>query len=213
MQVLQNCPDELWKLATANITLHSVCTQIPELHLTIKTYSHKPAQMYSPVTSHAVLYCMKRSLRKCRLTLRHIGNTPTNDGFFKLVEALLLTNSCFFSQCINVRGLPLSACHCLAALPAKTSAFNSHMQQNARHRNIKWIFADLLPCNCYAIKTNNRTIHSRLSQPTSAGKGGTWVNCSSSLHDTITVNLALVQCKFHTGKKTVFARVKSINRN
>jgi len=29
-----------------------------------------------------------------------------------------------FSHSINARGLPLSACHCLAALPAK-SAFNS----------------------------------------------------------------------------------------
>jgi len=31
---------------------------------------------------------MKRSLRKYRLTLRHIGDTRTNNGFFKLVEAL-----------------------------------------------------------------------------------------------------------------------------
>ena len=36
---------------------------------------------------------------------------------------------------------------------------------------------------------------------------------SSSLHDTITVNLTLVQREFHTGKKTVIARIKSINRN
>jgi len=40
------------------------------------------------------------------------------------------------------------------------------------------------------------------------------VNCKLiSLHDTITVNLSLVQCEFHTGKKTVIARIKSINRN
>jgi len=32
---------------------------------------------------------MKRSLDKCSLTLRYIGHTPTNIGFFKLVEALL----------------------------------------------------------------------------------------------------------------------------
>ena len=90
----------------------------------------------------------------------------------------------------------LSACHCLAALPAKTSAFNSLMQQNACYRNIKWTFADSLPCYCYAIKTNSRTIRSWLSQPTSAGKGGdmselqahhcmtlqlwTWLLCSVS---------------------------------
>jgi len=60
----------------------------------------------------------------------------------------------------------------LAALPAKMSAFNNLMQQNVCHRNTKWTFADLLPCYCYAIKTNSRKIRSRLSQPTSAGKGG-----------------------------------------
>ena len=31
---------------------------------------------------------MKRSLHKCSLTLRHIGRTRANNGFFKLVEAL-----------------------------------------------------------------------------------------------------------------------------
>jgi len=90
----------------------------------------------------------------------------------------------------------------LAALPAKMSALNSLMQQNACYRNIKWTFANLLPCYCYAIKTNSRLIRSRLSQPTSAGKGGDMRElASSSLHDTITVNLTLVQCEFHTGKK------------
>jgi len=33
-------------------------------------------------------------------------------------------------------------------------------------------FADFSPCCCYAMKTNNRTIRSRLSQPACAGKGG-----------------------------------------
>jgi len=36
------------------------------------------------------------------------------------------------------------------------------------------------------------------------------VNCKLI---TATVNLTLVQCKFHTGKKTVIARIKSIIRN
>jgi len=67
--------------------------------------------------------------------------------------------------------LPLPACHCLAALLAKMSALNSLVQQNACYRNIKWTFAGLLPRYCYAIKTNSRTILSRLSQPASAGKG------------------------------------------
>jgi len=80
---------------------------------------------------------MKRNLYKCNLTLRHIGHSHTNNGFFKLVEALLQTHSCFFSQSTNVRGLPPSAFHCLAALPAKMCAFNSLMQQNACYRNVK----------------------------------------------------------------------------
>ena len=68
--------------------------------------------------------------------------------------------------------------------------------KNACYSNIKWTFTDLLPCYCYTIKTNSRTIRSRLSQPTSAGKGGdmselqahhcmtlqlwTWLLCSVS---------------------------------
>jgi len=121
---------------------------------------------------------MKRSLLKF-LTLRHIGHTRTSNGFFKLVETLLQTHSCFFSQSTNVRGFPLSACHCLAAFPAKMWAFNSLMQQNACwcYRNMKWTFAGLLPRYCYAIKTNTRTIRSRHSQTASESKEETWVNC------------------------------------
>ena len=36
------------------------------------------------LTSHVILYSMKRILHKCSLTLRHIGHTRTNNGFFKL---------------------------------------------------------------------------------------------------------------------------------
>jgi len=111
------------------------------------------------------------------MTLRDIGHTPTNNGFFKIVEALLQTHSYFFSQSTNVRGLPLSACHCLAALPPKMCAFNSLMQKNACYRNIKWTFAGLLPRYCYAIKTTSRTIRSRLPQPPLQAKEETWVNC------------------------------------
>jgi len=75
---------------------------------------------------------MKRSLHKFNLTLRHIGHTRTDNGCFKLVEALLATYSGFFSQSINVRDLPLLACHCLAALPAKTCAFNSQSHATKR---------------------------------------------------------------------------------
>jgi len=67
--------------------------------------------------------------------------------------------------------------HCLAALPATTCAFNSLMQQNACYRNIKWTFAELLPCYYYAIKTNRGTIRSRRSQPPLRAKEGEWLNC------------------------------------
>ena len=55
----------------------------------------------------------------------------------------------------------ISSC-CLAALPAKTSAFNSQMRQNAYYRNLKRRLEDLLPCYSHAIKTNRRTIRSQV---------------------------------------------------
>jgi len=71
---------------------------------------------------------MKRSLRKYSLTLRHIGHTRTNNGLFKLVEALLIAIDSLVDLFTKyVHGLPLSACHCLAALPAKMRTFNSLM--------------------------------------------------------------------------------------
>ena len=57
------------------------------------------------------------------------------------------------------------------------SAFSSYMQQNANHGNSKYIFEDLLPCYCYATKANSRTIRSRVSQSTSAGREANLVNC------------------------------------
>jgi len=62
-----------------------------------------------------------------------IGHTHINNSFFKLVEVLLQIHSCFFSHSIKLRGLITAiSSHCLlTALPAKMSAFNSHMQQNA----------------------------------------------------------------------------------
>ena len=43
--------------------------------------------------------------------------------------------------------------------------FNSHMRQNAFFRNLKWTLEDSLSSNCYAIKTNSRTICSQVLQP------------------------------------------------
>jgi len=41
---------------------------------------------------------MKRSLHKSSLTLRHIGHTRANNGFFKLMEALLYTHHASFHK-------------------------------------------------------------------------------------------------------------------
>jgi len=61
--------------------------------------------------------------------------------------------------------------HCLAALPAKMSAFNSYMLQNAYYCNLKLTFEELLPCYCYTIKASSTKIYSNVSQPASASKG------------------------------------------
>jgi len=72
-------------------------------------------------------------------------------------------------------GLTIISNHCLAALPAKTSVFSSHMRQNAYYRNLKWTFEDLLPCYCYAIKTKSKTIRLLVWQPAFAWK---WADMS-----------------------------------
>jgi len=48
--------------------------------------------------------------------------------------------------------------HCLTTLPAKIPAFNSYMRQNAYYLDLKCIFADLLPCYCYATKVNRPVV-------------------------------------------------------
>jgi len=40
----------------------------------------------------------------------------------------------------------------------KMFVFKSHIWQEAYYCKWKWTFKDLLPCNCYAIKTYSRTI-------------------------------------------------------
>jgi len=77
------------------------------------------------------------------------------------------------------------------------STFNSQMWQNTYYRNLMQTFEDVLPWYCYTTKTNSRTVRTQASQPTFAGKGA---DKSSSLHYTRTMNLARVQCEFHTGK-------------
>jgi len=73
---------------------------------------------------------------------------------------------CFFSHSIKL----FASSNYFAALLAKMPAFNSHLWKNAHYRNLKLTSEDLLPCYCYAIKSNSRTILSQVSQSASAGK-------------------------------------------
>jgi len=74
------------------------------------------------------LYCVKKKLHKSRYSLGHVDQSHTNNVFFKLVEALLQIYSCFFSRSINYTWLTAISSHCLAALHAKISVFNIHIQ-------------------------------------------------------------------------------------
>jgi len=58
----------------------------------------------------------------------------TNKRFFQLVESLLQIHSDFFSRYIKLRGFATIISNCLAALPAKMPAFNSHMRQNTYYQ-------------------------------------------------------------------------------
>jgi len=85
--------------------------------------------------SHVFLYCVKSSLQKIRLiklsTRARSSQSHTNNGFFKLVKALLQIYSCFFSRSIKLYvAYRYQQCHCLPTLPAKMSVFNSRMQDS-----------------------------------------------------------------------------------
>ena len=145
---------------------------------------------------------MKRSLRKYSLTLRHIGHTRTNNGFFKRVEALLcrLTHASFHKLSMHVAYRYQHVTISLHYLHAKMCAFNSLIQQNPGHRNIKWTFADLLPCLLRnKDKQQNNPIVTFATRLCRQRKWHEWT-ASSSLQNTITVNLPLEQCEFHTSK-------------
>jgi len=78
---------------------------------------------------------VKRNLHKSRLieqfTRSRWSQSHTNNVFFKLVEALLQTNSCFFSHSIKLHvAYHYQQCHSLAALPTKMIVINSHMQDS-----------------------------------------------------------------------------------
>jgi len=102
---------------------------------------------------------------------------------------------CFFAH----RDLLLSAVAAPLHYLPQMSAFINHMQQNVYCRN----FEPLLPCYCYAVKANFKTI----LPPSFATclcrqcRGFSELQAhQSSLQDARTVNPALVQCECHTGK-------------
>jgi len=53
-----------------------------------------------------------------------------------------------------------------------------HMRENAYHRSLKWTFEDLLPCYCYAIKTNSRKTASKFRNLPLQAMERIWVNCN-----------------------------------
>jgi len=77
-----------------HIDLHSVFTQMSELNR-LNVFPQACIDVF--YCNYVISYCMKRILHKCSLTLRHIGHTSTNNGFFELMEALLyrLTHASF----------------------------------------------------------------------------------------------------------------------
>jgi len=86
---------------------------------------------------------------------------------WRLGAAMLL----FTLHSTKLRSLPLSAVTVSQRFLPKMFAFYSHMRQNTYDCNLKWTSADLLPCYCYAIKTNDRTIRSQALQHASASAG------------------------------------------
>jgi len=82
-------------------------------------------------------------------SVKHIVHTQTHtgNGYFKPVDALLKIHFGFFSHCIKLRGLPLSAVtvslHYLPRFLRSTASRN--MWQNTYYLNLKWSM--LLLCN------------------------------------------------------------------
>jgi len=117
----------------------------------------------------------------------------------------LLAN-CFKTFCGRPEDWTVSGpCHLfypLSELTVSLHHLNTRMRQNTCYRNLKWTRGDSLPCYCYAIKANSRTMYTQVSQLASADRqsSGYELTANSSLHNTRTVNLVLVHCGCHTGK-------------
>jgi len=75
-------------------TRHSAYSFALSIYSDVRTKPQRsgriPTSLHTCIlTSHVILYCVKRSLHKCSSTLRHNGHSRTNNGMFKLVNALL----------------------------------------------------------------------------------------------------------------------------
>jgi len=88
------------------------------------------------------------------------SQSHTNNGLFQACGTFATSLLTLLFTQYKTTLLSAISSHCLAALPAKMSAFNSHMRQNIYYPNLKQTFKNLLPCYCYAIKTNSRTHNS-----------------------------------------------------
>jgi len=75
------------------------------------------------------------------------------------------------------------------------------MQQNAYCHNLS---EPSLPCYCYAIKANFKTILAQVSQPASAGNVADLVNCKLISHH------CMMSVSVIPANETVIARIKSI---
>ena len=104
--------------------------------------------------------------------MRFVGSSDSFHTVLNSLAAIFLFSFhivCFFSH----RDLLLSAVAASLNYLPQMSAFSSHMQQNAYFCN----FEPLLPCYCYAIKANFKTILPQVSQPASVGNVADLVNC------------------------------------
>ena len=67
------------------------------------------------------------------------SQSHTNNGFLKLVEALLQIYSCFFSHSIKLYvAYRYQQCHCLAALPAKINGIRRKFSWGGVSFNGRW---------------------------------------------------------------------------
>jgi len=72
--------------------------------------------------------------------------------------------------------------------------------------NLMWTLEYLLPCYCYTIKTNSRTIRSQVGQPASACKGADIYYCSGMLWDEWLVSIVVRECIF-LGMQNIFTQI------